>query len=273
MVKFVLFLKKIYVLFLFIILELLSLRYYASGTDYTSARLLSFSNRWTGSIHESIRNAGHYFTLGAENRALSAEVAGLRNRLAQYEDNAAATPLPEGIIPTYQYLPARVIGNTTTRQQNFLTVDRGLRDDVEADMAVISPGGAIVGYVLACSDKFASCISVLNVNFRTSGKFKNAPWVGSVWWDGHNSSFVNLSDISREAVLVKGDTVVTSHYSSIFPPDMLIGTIEDWKTNDQTYSYDVRLKLLAPVSSLREVTLVRYTDSVERSELEHSTGY
>lgn len=274
MIKFVTFLKRIYVLLLFIVLEVLCLRYYAGSTSYTKSRLLTFSNSVIGSLQRGISDVGHYFSLGAENRALMQQVAELNNRLAAYQQDTTAVDVTAlGEFAQYHYMPARVIGNSVTRQENFFTLNKGLRDDVEANMAVISPQGSIVGYVVSCSDKFSACISVLNTQFHTSGKFKNADHVGGVHWDGRSAGEVMLTDIPRYAEIHKDDTIVTSHLSSIFPPGVMIGTVESWTLNDRTYCYDVKLNLATRVGSLREVVLVRYMDAAERATLENSAGY
>ncbi|MDR2885456.1 MAG: rod shape-determining protein MreC [Rikenellaceae bacterium] len=273
MLRLINFLKKTYVLLLFVLLEVLSLHFYASSTSYTRSQLLAASNRYVGWIHSSADRVGHYFYLGRENRALSEELARLRNELASYETDPTKVHIATGEIASYQYLSARVVGNSTTKQDNFLTLNRGMRDDVEASMAVISPEGGIVGYVLSCSDKFAACISVLNREFRTSGRVKGTDYVGSVWWDGVDRERVMLSDIPRYADLHKGDTVVTSSLSVYFPPDVPVGTVEDWTLDEQTYNYHVRVNLATRMAALREVVLVRYMDAAERSALENSMGY
>lgn len=274
MIKFFKFLKSIYVLLIFIALEVLCLRYYASSTPYTKSRLLTTSNRLIGGVQKGISDVGHYFSLGRENKELSQQIAVLQNRLAAYQGDTTKIDLTAlGEFAPYEYSHGRVIGNSVTRQENFLTINRGRGDGVESEMAVITPAGSIVGYVLTCSNKFASCISVLNTNFHTSGKFKNADYVGGIHWDGRSNEVLTLSDIPRYAEIAKGDTIVTSDYSSIFPPGVLIGTVEEWTLNDQTYCYDVRVKLATRMGSVREVLLVRYVDAVERAELESMVGY
>lgn len=269
MIKLVLFLKKIYVLLLFIVLEFLALHYYANSTSYTKAKLLTASNSIVGGVYGLFSDINHYFTLKRDNRMLVDEVTELRNRLAAYEqcDSTLVRKTPEGELNAYQYMSARVVNNSITRQENYITLNKGLRDGVEADMAVLSPEGNIVGYVLSCSDRFAVCMSVLNRNFRTSGKIKGENYFGSVYWDGLDHQYVILTEIPKYAELVKGDTIVTTDYSSIFPSEMMIGTVEEWTLNNATF-YDVKVKLAARIPSLTDVLLVKYIDAAERTALE-----
>lgn len=269
MIKLVLFLKKIYVLLLFIVLEFLALHYYANSTSYTKAKLLTVSNSLVGGVYSLFSDIGHYFTLKRDNRVLLDEVTELRNRLAAYEvsDSTLVRKIPEGELNAYQYTSAHVVNNSITRQENYFTLNKGLRDGVEADMAVLSPDGCMAGYVLSCSDRFAVCISALNRNFRTSGRLKGENYFGSVYWDGLDHQYVILTEIPKYAELAKGDTIVTTDYSAIFPPDMMIGTVEDWTLNNATF-YDVRVRLAAPIASLTDVLLVKYMNAAEQTALE-----
>jgi rod shape-determining protein MreC len=271
--RLILFLKKVSVPLLFVLLEALSLHFYAGSTVYTRSRLIAVGNRYAGWMHSATGGVAHYFHLGSENRALTEQVARLRGELEAWQNDSSAVRLPMDELAAYQYMSARVVGNTTDRQDNYITLNRGMRDDVEAGMAMISPEGGIAGYVLSCSEKFAACISVLSRAFRTSGRISGTDFVGSVWWDGTDRETVTLSDIPRRAALNVGDTVVTSHLSVYFPPDVPVGMIEDWTVDELTYSYNVRVRLAARISTLRDVVLVRYTDAAERAQLENSVGY
>ncbi len=51
----------------------------------------------------------------------------------------------------YELTVARVISNSINKNRNFIVLDRGERDGVEKGMGVLSPEGAMVGYVVACS--------------------------------------------------------------------------------------------------------------------------
>ena len=65
----------------------------------------------------------------------------------------------------------------------------------------------------------------------------------------------------------KGDTVYTSGYSSIFPPDIPLGTIGESKiVNGATYEIDV--KLFEDFGALRFVLIVENVGKGELKELE-----
>ena len=65
------------------------------------------------------------------------------------------------------------------------------------------------------------------------------------------------------------DTIVTTAHSSIFPPDLTIGTVESFELNNATY-YDVKVRLHTDIAALNNVLAVRYIDADERGALEQS---
>ena len=227
MIKFFLFIKKIHFLLLFILLESLAIHYYANSTSYTKVKLVTASNYVVGGIYSQIAGLNSYFHLRRENQALARELAELRNRMdgiripLSAADSAAlatgdSSVIFNGGVRQYEYFSAKVVNNSITRQENYIALNRGADDGLMPDMALVSDGG-IVGYVLGCSDHFAVCMSVLNRNFKTSGRIKGTDYFGSVFWDGSSYEHVTLSEVPKYAPLQVGDTIVTTDYSTIFP--------------------------------------------------------
>ncbi len=175
-----------------------------------------------------------------------------------------------GEAADYVVMQATVISNTLTRPQNTFTIDKGRRDGVEPEMAVLTPEGHIVGYIMDCGERNSVGISVLNTEFRTSGRIKGKDYLGSVLWDGRDPQYVTLSEIQRYAQITVGDTVVTD-YSSRFPKDVTIGTVEEYRMTDAGY-FDVKVRLATRFSALRKVLLIRYYDQAERLWLEGYSG-
>ena len=216
MIKFFLFIKKIHFVLIFIILEAFAIHYYANSTSYTKAKLITASNYVVGGIYSQISGLNSYLHLKKENAALTARVALLENELdgLRRDGSDPAVP-PDSLLFTedsvagrrqFAYFPARVINNSIIRQENYITLNRGVEDGLQPDMAVVADRG-IAGYVMNCSDHFAVCMSVLNRGFKTSGKIKGTDYFGSVSWDGAGYEYVMLTEIAKYAQIHVGDTV------------------------------------------------------------------
>ncbi len=265
--RFILFLKKIIFVLLFVVIEAVALNHYAKSSSYSQAKVMSLSNAVFGDIHRGIANVRQYFHLASENRRLSEEIARLRAAGGTYRPDSVHSAEFSDPMP-YRYMTARVVNNSIARSENYMTLDKGSRDGVVPDMAVIR-NGAIAGYVLDVSDKFSIAISVLNTRFKTSGKIQGEPYSGTISWNGERYDEVTISEIPKYATMNVGDTIVTTEFSSIFPPEVLIGTIRDFELVNGTY-YDARIRLFADMGALDHVILVEYLDLPEKRELEES---
>ena len=269
MYRFILFVKNVYVLLLFIILEVTALHFYANSTSYTKARLLPLSNNVVSTLYERSSEIVSYFNLKSENEVLTQQLISLKNELErsritiQSYDTIVATP----DSMEYVFASANIINNTITRQNNYITIDKGLRDGVEVGMAIVSIGGFIVGHVLECSEKFSLGISVLNKDFKSSGRIGNTDWYGPIYWNGISHEYITLSDIPKYAEINRGDTIYTTNFSSIYPPGVMIGSIESFELSE-TLLYDIKVKLFAKMAAVNKVLLIKYTDLEERLQLE-----
>lgn len=266
------FIRSIYVVVLFVLLEALAVGYYAHATYYTQARLLSRSNQVAGGLHGLLAGIRRYFLLSEENRALLAYNAELKERLARYEEAEAIvgfeTALSEIGDSKYRVMNAAVISNTLNRAQNLIVLNRGTRDGVVPDMALLSPDGAMAGYVVDCTERYAVALSVLNTSFRASGKLAGSDYIGSIYWDGIDPDVVVMGELSKYAEPAPGQEVVTTGFSQYFPAGVKIGVVESAELNDTRTSYTARVRLTARIARLTDVLLVENRDLYEIRDLE-----
>ena len=292
--KLIQFIRSIYVIVLFVLLEVYAVGHYARSTHYTRAQLLSRTTRIFGLGERAASGIGRYFRLGRENRELTAYAAELQARLATYEAAerrnapvalgadagdtrpAKADTLRPGAAdssfraiftdPHYRTLTATVISNSINRDENFLILDRGTRDGVRREMAVLSAGGAIVGHVVDCSERYAVALSVLSRSFRTSGRLEGSNFFGQISWDGTDPHTVMLSDLSKYAVPETGAEVET--FGSIFFPDGIrIGRVTGAQLDESGLTYTVQVELDARMAGLSHVVLIENRDLDEINRL------
>ena len=272
--KLIEFIRSIYVAVLFVVLEAVAIGCYADSSSYTQARLLARSNQVAGGVHGLFAGIRRYLFLGRENRDLADRVARLEEQLAQYQEAETAARLDSYMQDIgesrYHFATAVVVGNTLNRMQNLLTLNRGRKDGIEEEMAILAPDGAMVGYVVACTERYSVAMSVLNTSFRTSGKIADTDYSGSIYWDGTDPSTVTLGELSKYAEPKPGQEVVTAGLSEYFPADVLIGWVESAELNETKTSYTVRVRLAAEMSRLNEVILVADRDRYEIRELQQS---
>ena len=268
------FIRRSYVAILFVVLEIAAVNRYIQSTPYTRARMLSKVTAFTGDISNGISRTAAYFGLSRQNEMLTARIAELEDELAALRvsdgrtwgaaDSVACEDSP------YVFIPARVVSNSVNRTHNFITLNRGLRDGVVPESAVVTASGAIAGYVLECSERYSVAVSILNTSFRTSGKIEGTNFSGSLEWRGGNRYEVTLCELSKYADLSVGAKVVTTGFSHYFLPDMTIGTVESFEMDDTHTSFTASVRLAVDMSSLQNVLIIKNTDRGEVTALEES---
>ena len=278
MIKLILFIKRIHFVLIFIVLEALALHYYANSTSFTKARLVTASNYVVGGMHSKISGIQDYFHLRKENEILTKKLTDLYNKFDSYSNIVQAND-SSGIVMDssyfaengarhWEYYNARVINNSIIHQENYITLNKGALDGIQPDMAVIA-GNSILGYVMGCSGRFSICMSILNREFRTGGKIKGSDYFGTIYWDGLSYEHVMLSEVPKYADVQKGDTIVTSSHSLRFPPDLMIGTVENFELKNATF-YDIKVKLNVNMAAINNVIVAKNLDYGEINALEQS---
>lgn len=274
--KLIEFIRSVYVVVLFVVLEALAIGYYARSSCFTQARLLSRSNAAVGAVHGFLASVRRYFSLKADNEILLERVAYLEERLAQYDEAANIDRLRSYMAEIggskFRVMTASVVSNTINRTQNFIIINRGRQDGVAPDMAVLAPNGAMVGYIIDCSDRYAVAMPILNTVFRASGKLSGADYAGSVYWDGADPHTVLFGELSKYAEPRRGQEVVTTGFSLFFPENVLIGWVESVAMNETRSAFTVRVRLAAEFSKLTDVILVENRDAPEIIDLQHGEG-
>jgi rod shape-determining protein MreC len=250
-------LRNVYYI-LFIILEVIAGFLIARNQQYQSSVIFNASTEFTGGINKRFNSISQYFGLRTANEALAAENAMLRAKLREsmrVTDTTHFTLKDTLLKQEYSYTPATVIHNSVNGRNNYLMLNKGSNDGLTPDMAVISPNG-IVGIVSRVSPHFSWVISVLHKQTKISCKIKKNNFVGTLAWDGVNYHYAQLKDIPANVLLAKGDTVITSGYSGIFPQGIKIGTIMEFKVDKGYNFYDISIRLSQDMNKLAWVYVV-----------------
>ena len=156
---------------------------------------------------------------------------------------------------------------TIARRNNYITINKGLRDGIEQDMGVITSQG-ILGIVEQTSNKFAGVQSILNTKSNINAKIKNTNNFGSLKWDTKRFDVVQLEDIPRMVPLNIGDTIVTGAMSSIFPENIPIGTIKKFDLTTSQSFYNIDVALFNDMTNIKQVYIINNKNSAEIRNLE-----
>ena len=164
----------------------------------------------------------------------------------------------------FNYLQAKVVYNSVAQQNNFLELNRGSDGSVRKDVGVVDMNNHVVGVVTDVSDKYAVVMSLLNRDSHISAMLKNSKDAGTVLWDGKDPNRLLLADIRKSAKVSKGDSVISSGYTTHFPYGLLIGTVEEVIPDKSTNNYFIKLKSAANFYSLPFVYVI---DNVQKEAI------
>jgi rod shape-determining protein MreC len=148
-------------------------------------------------------------------------------------------------------LAAQVIGSSGSEQSRTVTIDRGSRDGVQSEMAVISATG-VVGKVISV---FKSTAQVLLINDQQSG-------VGTILEQsrlqgvlkGKSSGELIIDKIMLDEKVKPGDRVLTSGGDQIFPKGLIIGNVDKIEKGPEFLQVTVRPT--AALNRLEEVLVI-----------------
>jgi rod shape-determining protein MreC len=164
----------------------------------------------------------------AENARLRAELDQMRLRNRDLEGQAAEAQRLSVLLnfhdahPDTPMLAAQVIGASADPSSHTLFLNRGDRDHVRRNQAVITPDG-IVGKIV---EVFPATSQVLLINDKDSG-------AGALLADTRTHGVVKgsgdpdprLDYVVNDEPVHAGEMILTSGEDRIFPKDLLIGTV------------------------------------------------
>ncbi|MEM9325648.1 MAG: rod shape-determining protein MreC [Bacteroidota bacterium] len=241
---------------LFLLLQVICIWMIFSSDRFYNAAFFNSSNAVSGSVSLMSQNTVTYFELGEENQRLAQENAYLRQLLSKAAYDYFTHSEIDTVRSQFEIITGKVINKTYRRSRNYLTLAVGKRDGVQAGMAVVS-GQGVVGRVRASSDNFSTITSILNPNIMISGQVKSSGTLCTAQWDRRDYRYVTINFIPRHIPLVKGDTVFTSGFNAVFPPDVMIGVIDSVSLTDENPFYWARAELGVDMATLDYAYIVK----------------
>ena len=258
--------------FLFVIYVVASCAMLFDTNPYQHYVWMTSAGRVSSAVYGAGANVTSYFHLHDINEDLQRrtadlelEVIGLRHQLRALNEQVYADSLANAPVKQpFDFIIAHVISNSVSRTHNYITIEKGRLDSIRPEMGVVDQNG-VVGIVNVVGDHSARVISLLNPKMRLSCKVKGRDYFGSLVWDGRTPTEAVLEEMPRHEKFRKGDTIVTSGYSAVFPEGIPVGTIISHEKEHDDNFYALRIKLLTDFTTL---STVRVISNAMRAELD-----
>ena len=170
-----------------------------------------------------------------ENEKLTTENAELRGQMVDYDKLKAENEAYKALTniqeqhPEMSYVSSFVIGRDPLDSFYGFTLDQGSLDGVEANDAITSDEGYLLGVVTEVDLTSCKVMTILHPSFNAAGVVSrtrdNGIITGSA--DYAAEGLCILSNLSRGTLTKANDQVVTTGLGGVFPPDVLVGVVQD----------------------------------------------
>lgn len=263
--------------FLFILLEVLSFVLLFHYNSYQGSVWFSSANVVSGKVFEWNASVTQYFSLVDVNKTLTERNIYLERQVEQLteqlekagRDSTEIERMQTSVLKDCNTIPAKVVSCSLNKLNNFITIDKGYADGVRKDMGVVC-GTGVVGIVYLVSEHYSVLIPVLSSVSNISCTIRSRGYFGYLHWKGGSPEEAYIDDIPRHARFKLGDVIVTSGYSSVFPPGIVVGKIKHVYNSANGLSYRLKITLSTDFGRLRDVCVINDKEMDRKLEILHA---
>ncbi|MBC7868228.1 MAG: rod shape-determining protein MreC [Gloeobacteraceae cyanobacterium ES-bin-316] len=243
-----LFIRRYFNFLVFLILQVLCITLIVQYSKYHQAMFGNSANNITGKVNAQYDRVEYYFQLKKTNDSLVKANERLYNKLASnfsLPDSGSKEVVDSIRIDSilqyrkFNYLHAKVVANAVTTQSNFIVLQTVNTAQMRVGMGIVGPNNEVVGVITELSGEFAVVMSLLHKDSKISGKLFKTGETGTISWDGKYPNLVTLTGIPKSTKVLKGDSVITSGFSTIFPKGLLIGKVDEVYLETATNNYRI----------------------------------
>ena len=217
----------------------------------------------------SLNNAVvQFLNAGKNNKILQQENIELRKQIKHQN----IYPIIDSTMPlaseeyVFDYIPAKIIDNSINKQVNYITINKGKKDGIQKGEGVVSSNG-VVGIVTNVTNNFALVRSVISTNTPIGIKHQKSNALGSLTWNGVDPFKLQVLELSKTLPVKPNDTIVTTGYSAIFPPDFPVAIVQKVEPDPTSSFFICNVKLTNSINIIGYVYVVVNKQKEELQQL------
>ena len=197
--------------------------------------------------------------LRSENESLRDQLGSLEQRLIDYqeaylENQRLRRLLDFKLTIQAETIPAQVVLHDLTGWFQTLMVDKGFRDQIAPDMAVVNDEG-VVGRVLDVSDSYARILLVTDPGSSIDAIIQRNRVRGIV--TGKDANTCVLKYVRGNLDVQVGDLITTSGKDGVFPKGLRLGTVTGVYKDPLDLFQRIDIKPLVRLSALEELLIIK----------------
>jgi rod shape-determining protein MreC len=233
-----------------------------ANTTVTPLERVAHSITW--GIHNGWSNYIDLRHVRQQNLALQQQLTRMRIEQAAIAEDAIQGRRLQALLAFREKyvgatVAAQVIGASGSDQSHVLTIDKGSRDGLKPDMAVITPDG-IVGKL---RDVFPTTSQVLEIDDQTSGAgvILASTRIRAIL-RGTVNGRVQIGNLTADSRIKPGEQVLTSGGDQVYPRGLPVGTIQSIAPDPDHQPYTaITVRPAADLNRVEEVLVITGTQS------------
>ena len=262
------FLKIIFIIAIFILIN------YTNGNsrkvtifENVVTNLISLPQRFIVNAKNYTSENNEYFSnverLQKENEELTQELKKINEKLLNYENLQAENELLKkhiklaNLYPDYSIIVADIITASTSNWEYTYTINRGSKDGIEPNMAVIAESG-LVGYIESVTSNTAKVVSILDAGNAVSARVTRTR--DTVISKGSLSLAekrqMRITNIPIGVSLIEGDKIETSGLGGIYPKGILIGKVRSFEQKSNPVENEAIIESYVDFDKLETVAVI-----------------
>lgn len=245
--------------------------YFSSNTDaltnvvnVVTSPFRTASAKVTNWIDDKLRFAADYDALKEENHQLKLQIAEMEEQLRQAQADSSENAILRELLGLQEqrrdltWASALIIQHNTSNWASTLTLNIGTDNDVSIGDCVINEAGYLVGSITDVGSNWSTCTTLIDTDasfgakvFRT-GDVAVAQGEFALMGEGK----LKLDYLSDYSTLLAGDLIVTSGLGDYYPSQLVIGYVDEIKTDADGIAQYAILSPAAPLEELTQVFVV-----------------
>lgn len=216
----------------------------------------------------------------AENELLKKKVREMTRKTVDYNELKAQNEEYRKLLELkrendkYQFLSATVIARDASDYYGGFTIDQGSADGVALHDPVVTADG-LVGYITALGVTSSKVRTILSPGLEVGAVDKETRDGGTLYGEisSAKSNRTRLNYLSRDCEVTEGDIVVTSGFGSVFPPNLVIGEVENILAESENISFYAEIIPAADIKNCTDVFVITDFDGQRSVEADSIEGY
>lgn len=163
-------------------------------------------------------------------------------------------------LTEYTPINATILSRNKNYWFNQIMIDKGSKDGIKKDMAVITKHGLVgkISRVYSHSSEI-KLITCDDVNFKVSVAIQTNSGDSYAILNGYDAKreLVTVTGVDKMSDVKKGDTITTSGLGGMFPSGIYIGVVEEVKDDKYDLSKTLYIKTSQDFNNIHYVTVLK----------------